>query len=62
MARRDEIVSLYDLADRKGFDVTKSTMRGHVRLVDGDGNLVKNKNGGAVFGYAEARRRICVPA
>jgi hypothetical protein len=32
-----------DLADRKGFDVTQSTMRDHVRLIDGDGNLVKNK-------------------
>jgi len=31
-------------------------MRGHIRLIDGEGNLVKNKNGGAAFSYAEARR------
>jgi hypothetical protein len=31
-------------------------MRDHVRLIDGEGNLVKNKNGGAAFSYAEARR------
>jgi repressor of nif and glnA expression len=49
-------LKLYDLADRKGYDVTQSTMRDHVRLIDGEGNLVKNKNGGAAFTYAEARR------
>jgi hypothetical protein len=31
-------------------------MRDHVRLIDGHGNLVKNKNGGAAHSYAEARR------
>jgi hypothetical protein len=25
----------------------------HVRLIDGEGNLVKNKNGGTAFSYAE---------
>jgi hypothetical protein len=58
MAKRDELLRLFDLADRKGFDVTQSTMRDHVRLVDPEGNLVKNKNGGAVFSYAEARRYL----
>jgi len=52
MAKRDELLRLYDLADRKGFDVTQSTMRDHVRLIDGDGNLVKNQNGGFAFSYA----------
>jgi hypothetical protein len=33
MAKRDELRRLYDLADRKGYDVTQSTMRDHVRLV-----------------------------
>ena len=47
MARRDELLALFDLADRKGFDVTQSTMRDHVRLIGPDGNLVKSKNGGA---------------
>jgi hypothetical protein len=46
MAKRDELLRLFDLADRKGYDVTQSTMRDHVRLIDGDGNLVKNKNRG----------------
>jgi len=52
MAKRDELLRLYDLADRKGFDVTQST----AMLIDGEGNLVKNKNGGAAHSYAEARR------
>jgi hypothetical protein len=51
MAKRDELLRLYELADRKGFDVTQSTMRNHVRLIDGHGNLVKNKNGGAGSSY-----------
>jgi hypothetical protein len=42
--------------ERKGHDVTQSTVRDHVRLVDGEGNLVKNKNGGAASSYAETRR------
>jgi hypothetical protein len=29
--------------------VTQSTMGDHVRLIDGEGNLVKNKNGEAAF-------------
>jgi len=56
LRRRDQILALFELADRKGYDVTQSTMRDHVRLIDGEGNLVKNKTGGAVFSYAEARR------
>jgi hypothetical protein len=31
-------------------------MRDHVRLIDGNGNLVKNKNGGAAHSYGEAQR------
>jgi len=56
MAKRDELLALFDLADRKGFDVTQSTMRDHVRLIDGEGKLVRNKNGGAAFSHTEARR------
>jgi len=33
-------------------------MRDHVRLIDPQGNLVKNKNGGTARGYAEARRYL----
>lgn len=40
------------------FDVALSTMREHTRLVDADGNLAKNKNGGAAFSYGEARRYL----
>jgi hypothetical protein len=58
MAKRDELLALYELAERKGFDVTQSTMRNHVRLVGPDGNLVKNKGGGAAHSYGEARRYV----
>jgi hypothetical protein len=58
MAKREELIALHDPADRKGFDVTQSTMRDHIRLIDKDGNLVKNKNGGAAFSYAEGRRYV----
>jgi len=58
VAKHEELLKLYDLADRKGFDVTQSTMRDHIRLIDQDGNLVKNKNGGAAHSYAEARRYL----
>jgi len=54
--KRDELLRLFDLADRKGYDVTQSTLRNHVRLVDPDGNLVRNRNGGAAHSYAEAPR------
>ena len=58
MAKRDELLRLFDLADLKGFDVTQSTMRDHVRLIGPDGNLVKNKNGGAAHSFGEARRYL----
>jgi hypothetical protein len=44
-----------DLAGRKGFDVTMSTMN-RLPPVGPLGNLVKNNNGGAGFSYAEARQ------
>jgi hypothetical protein len=56
MAKRDELLRLYELADRKGYDVTQSTLRNHVRLIDPEGQLVKNKTGGAAFSLAEARQ------
>jgi hypothetical protein len=33
-------------------------MRDHVRLIDGEGNLVKNKKGSAAHSYAEARQYL----
>ena len=57
MAKREELLRLFDLADRKGYDVTQSTMRDHVRLIDGQGNLVKNKNGGATRYLAYLHRK-----
>jgi len=33
------MLALFDLAGRKGHDVTQSTMRDHIRLIDGKGNL-----------------------
>jgi hypothetical protein len=32
-------LELFDLADRKGYDVTKSTMKDHVRLI---GNIQRS--------------------
>jgi len=54
MAKRDQILALYELADRKGYDVTQSTMRDHVRLIGPDGNLggAQLRRGTAVFGGA----------
>ena len=49
MGKPDNLFRCHDLADRKGYDVTQSTMRDHLRLIDKDGNLIKNKNGGAAF-------------
>jgi hypothetical protein len=34
MAKRDAILVQFDLADRKGHDVTQSTIRDHVRLIE----------------------------
>ena len=66
MLKRDEILRLFDLADRKGYRVVKAIlrdhikalMRDHVRLIDGEGNLVKNRKGGAAHSYAEARQHL----
>jgi hypothetical protein len=59
MAKRDQLLALYELADRKGYDMTQSTMRDHVRLIDQGGNLVKNKTGGATryLGRAYLQRK-----
>jgi len=35
MAKRDDLRALYDLADADGHDVTQSTTRDHIRLIDG---------------------------
>lgn len=52
------ILEIFDLADRKGFDVVKATMKGCVRLIGPDGKSVRNEKGGAAFSYAEARRYL----
>ena len=52
------MMELFDLAERKGFDVVKSTMRNHVRLIGPDDKSVKSDRGGAAFSYAEARRYL----
>jgi len=43
---------------KTAYGKVKSTMKNHVRLIDGDGNLVKNKKGGAALSFAEARRYL----
>jgi hypothetical protein len=48
----------YDLADRKGYNVTQSTTRDYVRLIGLDGNPVKNESGGAAYSYTEATRYL----
>ena len=53
-----DLFALCKLAEAKGFEVMLSTMRGHVRLIDSDGNLVKNQNSGAAFSLTEARRYL----
>jgi len=50
------MMELFDLVDCKGFDVVKSTMKDHVRLIGPDDEAVKNDKGGATHSYAEARR------
>jgi hypothetical protein len=39
MAKRDELLALFDLAERKGHDVTQSTTKDHVRLI---GNIQRS--------------------
>jgi len=39
MAKRDQLLALYELADRKNYDATQSTMGDHVRLI-GPGRAV----------------------
>jgi len=51
MAKRDELLALYDLADRKGHAVTQSTMRDHVRLTDPEGGRVVKDGGGSAFSW-----------
>ena len=58
MAQRDQLLALYEPADRKGYDVTQSTMRDHVRLIDKDGNLVRNEISEAAHSSAEAQRYL----
>jgi len=58
MAKRDQILALFDLADRKGIEVTQSTIRDHVQLIRPDDKPIKSDKDGAAFSYAEARRYL----
>jgi hypothetical protein len=58
MAKRNELLALFDLADSKGFDVTKGVLRNHVRLIDPDGKTIKRESGSAAFSRVEARRYL----
>lgn len=54
MAREEHVSQLFDLAARKGYDITKAVLGDHYRLVDPTGEIVKRQTGSAAFGYAEA--------
>lgn len=41
MTRKAEILRLFSLADRKGFDVARSTIRDRWRLVDSEGKTAR---------------------
>lgn len=57
MPKHDELLALFDLASRKGHEVTQSTMRDHVRLIGPDSELSEEQEQRAVS-YAEARRYL----
>ena len=42
-------LELFDLADRKGFDVVRAVLADHVRLIGPDGETVKWETGSAAF-------------
>jgi hypothetical protein len=52
MAKRDQLLALYELADRKGYDVTQSTMRDHVPLVVGQRACEEQGWDGAISGQS----------
>jgi hypothetical protein len=56
MAKCDDLIALFDLADRKGFDVTRAMRRDHWRLIDPNGELVRRETGTAAFTLTEAIR------
>jgi len=59
MAKRDDqIRALFNLAYRKGYDITKAVFRDHYRLVDPTGEIVKRKNGSTAHSLAEAREYL----
>jgi hypothetical protein len=59
MSRKDEVLRLMELADRKGFDVTRSTIRDHWRLIDRHGKTVRNGHtNSAAFKVREATRLL----
>ena len=45
MAEYDERLALFDLADRKGYNVATARMPEHVWLIDPDGLLVVRESG-----------------
>lgn len=55
MLRRDNIiVELFDLANRKGFAVTRGIQDDHVRLTAADGTRPKTADGSVGFSYEQA--------
>jgi hypothetical protein len=55
MTRKTEVLRLMDLAERKDFNVARSTIRDHWRLIDGDGNTVRKQDtNSAAFTVREA--------
>lgn len=55
MTRKTEILRLMDLAEGKGFSVTRSTIRDRWRLIDREGNTVRKRDSNlAAFTVREA--------
>jgi hypothetical protein len=55
MSRKTAALRLMDLADQKGFDVARSTIRDHWRLIDGKGEAARKPGTkSAAFSVREA--------
>jgi hypothetical protein len=44
MTRKTEVLRLIDLAGRKGFDVGRSTIRDHWKLIDRNGKSIRRQD------------------
>ena len=52
------LMELLDLANRKGYVVTKAILRDHVRLTDPEGRRVVKDGGSSASSLTEARRYL----